>query len=313
MFLRPLSAAAQGSAYLLTHRSWTSRIGTGLRKWSFSRPRRLVTTRPASSSCFRCFMTPKRDISKRPSSALSVCPSSRKSSSSKLRRVGSARALNTSSTPESICDLLVTCQRVVIEAAEVIPPAPRIADAMAAAPKPSSAARYAQYAASVRGWSTRRDPMRAAAAPSHVTPTAACAAGFRLSNAHVPERGVRAPQTSSGLCNRSTRRSGQVERGRHLRRREHSSKTRQHQRGTAQTSDVHPRILASEGTGVRAGLLVGGGACLVGAAFGFWVRTSPDVSTSWKRDSAAPLIPRSILRCMAKSPNSMRGACRRAR
>ena len=40
-FLSPLSVAAQGSAYLLTHRSWTSRIGTGFRKWSFSRPRRL--------------------------------------------------------------------------------------------------------------------------------------------------------------------------------------------------------------------------------------------------------------------------------
>ena len=63
--LSPLSAAAQGSAYLLTHRSWTSRIGTGFRKWSFSRPRRLVTTRPASSSCFRCFITPKRVIGKR--------------------------------------------------------------------------------------------------------------------------------------------------------------------------------------------------------------------------------------------------------
>ena len=50
LFLRSLSAAAQGSAYLLTHRSWTSRMGTGFRKWSFSRPRRLVTTRPASSS-----------------------------------------------------------------------------------------------------------------------------------------------------------------------------------------------------------------------------------------------------------------------
>ena len=39
-----LSPATQGSEYLLTQRSWTSRIGTGLRKWSFSRPRRLVTT-----------------------------------------------------------------------------------------------------------------------------------------------------------------------------------------------------------------------------------------------------------------------------
>src|SRR5450759_851546 len=110
LVLRPLSAAAQGSAYLLTHRSWTSRIGTGLRKWSFSRPRRRVTTRPASSSCLRCFITPKRDISKRSSSALNVCPSSRKSSSSRLRRVGSARALNTASTPTNIGDYLVTCQ-----------------------------------------------------------------------------------------------------------------------------------------------------------------------------------------------------------
>src|SRR5439155_759796 len=82
------------SAYLLTHRSWTSRIGTGFRKWSFSRPRRLVTTRPASSSCFRCFITPKRVIGKRSSSSLNVCPSLRKSSSSSLRRVGAARALN---------------------------------------------------------------------------------------------------------------------------------------------------------------------------------------------------------------------------
>src|SRR6478672_10820693 len=96
--LRPLSSAAHGSAYLLTHRSWTSRIGTGLRKCNFSRPRRLVTTRPASSSCLRCFITPKRDISKRASSSLRVCPSRRKSSSSRLRRVGSARALKISST-----------------------------------------------------------------------------------------------------------------------------------------------------------------------------------------------------------------------
>src|SRR6516162_6623128 len=108
--LRSLSEAAQGSAYLLTHRSWISRIGTGFRKWSFSRPRRLVTTRPASSSCLRCFITPKRVIGKRSSSALSVCPSATNSSSSRLRRVGSARALNTSSTLPNIRDQLVTCQ-----------------------------------------------------------------------------------------------------------------------------------------------------------------------------------------------------------
>ena len=35
---RSLSEATQGSAYLLTHLSWTSRMGTGFRKWSFSRP-----------------------------------------------------------------------------------------------------------------------------------------------------------------------------------------------------------------------------------------------------------------------------------
>src|SRR3954453_20648204 len=97
--LRPLSVAAQGSAYLLTQRSWTSLIGTGFRKWSFSRPRRLVVTRPASSSSLRCFMTPKRVIGSRCSSALRVCPSCLNSSSSRLRRVGSARALNTSSMP----------------------------------------------------------------------------------------------------------------------------------------------------------------------------------------------------------------------
>ena len=37
--LSSVSAEAHGSAYLLTQRSWMSRIGTGLRKCSFSRPR----------------------------------------------------------------------------------------------------------------------------------------------------------------------------------------------------------------------------------------------------------------------------------
>ena len=95
-----VSAVAHGSAYLLTQRSWMSRMGTGLRKCSFSRPRRRVTTSPASSSTFRCFITPKRDIGIRRSSAVSVCPSSSNSRSSRARRVGSASALNTSSIEE---------------------------------------------------------------------------------------------------------------------------------------------------------------------------------------------------------------------
>jgi len=73
--LSRLSVAAQGSAYLLTHRSWMTLIGTGFRKWSFSRPRLRVVTRFASSSTFRCFITPKRDIGSRASSAVRVCPS----------------------------------------------------------------------------------------------------------------------------------------------------------------------------------------------------------------------------------------------
>src|SRR5436853_246337 len=72
-------AEAHGAAYLLTQRSWISRIGTGLRKCSFSRPRFRVVTSPASSSTFRCFMTPKRVIGNRSSKALSVCPSCSKS------------------------------------------------------------------------------------------------------------------------------------------------------------------------------------------------------------------------------------------
>src|SRR6266542_2114363 len=111
--LSPLSVAAHGSAYLLTHRSWTSRIGTGFRKCNFSRPRFLVVTRPASSSTFRCFMTPKRVIGSRCSSALRLCPSSLKSSSSRLLRVGSASALNTPSMAQNIRDHLVTCQGTV--------------------------------------------------------------------------------------------------------------------------------------------------------------------------------------------------------
>src|SRR5207253_1670372 len=63
--LRSASAAARRSVYLSIHRSWISRIGTGLRKWSFSRPCRRGTTSPASSSTRRCFITPKRVMASR--------------------------------------------------------------------------------------------------------------------------------------------------------------------------------------------------------------------------------------------------------
>src|SRR5262245_1870645 len=106
--LSPVRVAAHGAAYLLTQRSWTSRIGTGFRKCSFSRPRFFVTTSPAPSSTRRCFMTPKRVIGSRRSSAPSVCPSCLNSSSSSLRRDGAARARNTASTVPPICDSLVT-------------------------------------------------------------------------------------------------------------------------------------------------------------------------------------------------------------
>ena len=51
-----------GSANLPIQRSWTRRMGTGFRKWRFSRPTRRVVTRSASSSTARCFMTPNRVI-----------------------------------------------------------------------------------------------------------------------------------------------------------------------------------------------------------------------------------------------------------
>src|SRR6185295_15937715 len=62
-FLRSTSAETRRSVYLSIHRSWISRIGTGLRKCSFSLPERRVTTRPASSSTRRSLATPKRVIS----------------------------------------------------------------------------------------------------------------------------------------------------------------------------------------------------------------------------------------------------------
>ena len=56
-------APTTGSANLLIQRSCTRRIGTGLRKWRFSRPTFTVVTRSASSSTPRCFMTPNRVMS----------------------------------------------------------------------------------------------------------------------------------------------------------------------------------------------------------------------------------------------------------
>ena len=55
-------------------------------------------------------MTPNRVIGRPRSSALSDCPSRSKSASSRLRRVGSASALNTASMALSIGDRLVTCR-----------------------------------------------------------------------------------------------------------------------------------------------------------------------------------------------------------
>src|SRR4029450_5686371 len=44
--LRSASADTWRSRYLSIHRSWISRIGTGVRKWSFSRPDRRGGTGP---------------------------------------------------------------------------------------------------------------------------------------------------------------------------------------------------------------------------------------------------------------------------
>src|SRR5262245_18205299 len=96
--LSSASADTRRSVYLSIHRSWISRIGTGLRKCSFSRPCRRVTTSPASSSTRRCFITPKRVISRSDSSSPSERPSRSKSRSRRKRRVGSASALKTRSS-----------------------------------------------------------------------------------------------------------------------------------------------------------------------------------------------------------------------
>src|SRR2546421_11006975 len=51
-------------------------------------------------------------MSPRSHTSPSVSPSRRNSRSSSLRRLGSARALNTSSMRRQLCDHLVTCQAV---------------------------------------------------------------------------------------------------------------------------------------------------------------------------------------------------------
>ncbi len=69
-----------GSANLPIQRSWSRRMGTGFRKWRFSRPTRCVVTRSASSRTPRCFMTPNRVMSGSAShSDPSVWPSRSKS------------------------------------------------------------------------------------------------------------------------------------------------------------------------------------------------------------------------------------------
>src|SRR6185437_11777244 len=112
LVLRSSSADTSRARYLSIQRSWIWRIGTGFRKWSFSRPRLRETTSPAPSNTFRCFITPNRVIASCASSSVSVRPSRSNSRSSSIRLVGSASALKTrsSSMPPIIGDQMVTCQ-----------------------------------------------------------------------------------------------------------------------------------------------------------------------------------------------------------
>ena len=59
-------------------------------------------------------MTPMRVIGSRRSSAVSDCPSSLKSSSRRLRRVGSARALNTASMPACYVTIQLRVKRASV-------------------------------------------------------------------------------------------------------------------------------------------------------------------------------------------------------
>src|SRR6476659_1413844 len=112
--LRLARPATHGSVYLLTHRSWMRRMGTVLRKCNFSRPRRRLTTSPASSSSRRCFATAIRVMLWPAVRATRVWPSCSNSVSRRARRVGSASARNTVSIAARIGNQMVACQELAI-------------------------------------------------------------------------------------------------------------------------------------------------------------------------------------------------------
>src|SRR5699024_9771603 len=92
----------------LSHRSTIDSSGVGLMEWNLYRPSRLVSTRPAASRTSRCCEMACRDEpspcleAKRAQISKSVCPFLSVSSSRIARRVGSAKALKTSPTPQHV-------------------------------------------------------------------------------------------------------------------------------------------------------------------------------------------------------------------
>ena len=128
--LEPVSAVAQGSAYLLTQRSWMSRIGTGLRKCSFSRPRRRVTTRSRLLEDLQVLHHAEARHRQPPferRQRLTVLLEQQVEQAA-ARRV--RQRLEHLVHAGSICDLLVTCQRTPA----ALPSAPGRADAAAETP-----------------------------------------------------------------------------------------------------------------------------------------------------------------------------------
>ena len=95
--MRSARAAARARSYRVIHRSAMALIGSGLRKWTFSRPRRSLLTRLAASSTSRCLLTDWRAMSSPAHSSRSVWPLRSLRRSSSRRRLGSASALKTSS------------------------------------------------------------------------------------------------------------------------------------------------------------------------------------------------------------------------